>query len=71
MGDVRNTQLGLCVGGVLFTGEPGFGELLQKAIVLPLKILRIFKMFSSPFLNSANPIDRSRSINLKKNICRI
>lgn len=62
MGDVKSTQLGLSVGGVLFTGEPGLGE-LQKAIILPLKMLTIFKMFSSPFLNSANPIDCSRSIN--------
>lgn len=32
MGDVKNTQLGLSLGDVSFTGEPGFGELLQKAI---------------------------------------
>lgn len=50
MGDVRNTQLGLSMGGVLFTGEPGFGELLQKAIVLPLKIFRILKCFLLHFL---------------------
>lgn len=67
MGDVKNTLLGLAVGGVLFPGEPGFRELLQKAIIVPLKIFIIFIMFSFQLLNSVNPIDPSRSTNLKKN----
>lgn len=65
MGDVKNTQLGLCVGrGFIY--RLGFQELLQKAIILPLKMLMIFIMFPFPFLNSAIAVDPSRSINFKK-----
>lgn len=71
MGDVKNTQLELCVERS-FIYRLGFQELLQKAIILPLKMLMIF-MFPFPFLNSAVAVDPSRSINFKKKklICRI
>ena len=64
--DVKNIQLGFSVAGVLFTGEPDFIELLHKAIILQLKMLTIFIMFSFPSLNSVIPIDPSRSINFRK-----